>query len=434
MAKKKQERKTFIIEGTEEKNLIIRKLKAREILDSRGNPTIEVDIFTDSGWGRGIAPSGASTGIFEAIEIRDGGKRYGGKGVRNAVKKAKEIGKELIGINADDQSKIDSILIEKAGEQKKNVGGNTTVAISMAACAAAANSLNKPIYEYLNPDSKVLPVPMMNVINGGKHAGSGLAIQEFMIIPKKFKNFAEALMAGSEIYHALGKILVKKYGLSAKNVGDEGGYAPNIRTTDEALDSIMAAIDETGYQKKVFLGLDCAASSFHELKHYRIDGRTINSLELMRKYQELIKRYPIISIEDPFQEEDWESLSRFTRESGKDIQIVGDDYFVSNIKMLRKGIVNKAANALLLKVNQIGTLTEAINAARIAKGSDYNVVVSHRSGETEDTFIADLSVALGCGQIKTGAPCRSERTAKYNRLLMIEEELNQKGKKTKFGL
>jgi enolase len=300
----------------------------------------------------------------------------------------------------------------------------------MAACAAAANSIGREIFEYLNSNARILPVPMMNVINGGKHAGSGLAIQEFMIIPKKFNTFSEALQAGSEIYHTLGSILTKKYGQSARNVGDEGGYAPMIRNTEEALDSIVKAIEENGYQKKVFLGIDAAASSFHELKHYRIDGRTINGIELMRFYQELIKRYPIISIEDPFEETEWELLSRFTRESGKDVQIVGDDYFVSNIKMLRKGINNKAANALLLKVNQIGTVTEAMNAARIAMNSDYNVIVSHRSGETEDTFIADLAVALECGQIKTGAPCRGERTAKYNRLLRIEEKL---GKKARFG-
>jgi enolase len=416
-------------------SIIIKRILAREILDSRGNPTLEVDILTDCGsgkigFGRGVAPSGASTGKLEAIEIRDGGKRYYGKGVKKAIEKVNRISKKLIGMNVMEQNEIDKILIEEGGEQKKEIGGNTTTAISMAACAAAANSIEKEIFEYLNPNARILPVPMMNVINGGKHAGSGLAIQEFMIIPKKFNTFSEALQAGSEIYHSLGSILTKKYGQSARNVGDEGGYAPMIRNTEEALDSIVKAIEENGYQKKVFLGIDAAASSFHELKHYRIDGRTINGIELMRFYQELIKRYPIISIEDPFEETEWELLSRFTRESGKDVQIVGDDYFVSNIKMLRKGINNKAANALLLKVNQIGTVTEAMNAARIAMNSDYNVIVSHRSGETEDTFIADLAVALECGQIKTGAPCRGERTAKYNRLLRIEEKL---GKKARFG-
>jgi enolase len=416
-------------------SIIIKRILAREILDSRGNPTLEVDIFTDCGsgkigFGRGVAPSGASTGKLEAIEIRDGGKRYYGKGVKKAIEKVNRISKKLIGMNVMEQNEIDKILIEEGGEQKKEIGGNTTTAISMAACAAAANSIGREIFEYLNSNARILPVPMMNVINGGKHAGSGLAIQEFMIIPKKFKTFSEALQAGSEIYHSLGSILTKKYGQSARNVGDEGGYAPMIRNTEEALDSIVKAIEENGYQKKVFLGIDAAASSFHELKHYRIDGRTINGIELMRFYQELIKRYPLISIEDPFEETEWELLSRFTRESGKDVQIVGDDYFVSNIKMLRKGINNKAANALLLKVNQIGTVTEAMNAARIAMNSDYNVIVSHRSGETEDTFIADLAVALECGQIKTGAPCRGERTAKYNRLLRIEEKL---GKKARFG-
>jgi len=416
-------------------NITIKKILAREVLDSRGNPTLEVEIFTDcgsgkTGFGRGIAPSGASTGKYEAVELRDGGKRYGGKGVKKAIEEVKKISKKLIGMDVREQNKIDNILIEEGGEQKKEVGGNTTTAISIAVCAAAANSIGKEIFEYLNPNARILPVPMMNIINGGKHAGSGLAIQEFMIIPKKFKTFSEALQAGTEIYHSLGNILIKRYGPSAKNVGDEGGYAPTMRNTEEALESIMKAIEENGYQKRVFLGIDAAASSFHELGHYRIDGRTIKGIELMRFYQDLIKRYPIISIEDPFEETEWELLSRFTRESGKDVQIVGDDYFVSNIKMLRKGINNKAANALLLKVNQIGTVTEAINAAKIAMNSYYNVIVSHRSGETEDTFIADLAVALECGQIKTGAPCRGERTAKYNRILRIEERL---GKKSKFG-
>lgn len=417
-----------------DKKFLIMDIKAREIIDSRGNPTLEVDVFTGLSFGRGVAPSGASTGINEAIELRDGDKRFNGKGVRKAVKKVNEIKKLLINLDVRKQKEIDRILVQKGGEQKKDLGGNTTTAISLGVCSAAANSLCIPVYKYLNPDSKVIPVPMMNVINGGKHAGSGLAIQEFMIIPKKFKTFKEALQAGSEIYHALGKILVKRYGESARNVGDEGGYAPSIRTTEEALEILMKAIEETGYGGKVFLGLDAAASSFHELGHYRIDGRTITGIELMRMYQELIKRYPIISIEDPFHEEEWNLLSKFTRESGKDIQIVGDDYFVSNVTLLRKGINNKAANALLLKVNQVGTLTEAINAAKIAMQSDYNVVVSHRSGETEDTFIADLAVALGCGQIKTGAPCRGERTAKYNRLLRIEEEMIENKIRYKFGL
>lgn len=409
-------------------------IKGREILDSRGNPTIEVDIFTHNGFGRGVAPSGASTGKNEALELRDGGKRYQGKGVKKAVVNIGKIKKRLIGIDVREQNKIDKILIEMAGEQKRNLGGNTTTAVSLAACSAAANTSGIPIYKYLNPKANIMPVPMMNVINGGKHAGSGLAIQEFMIVPKKFKTFSEALQAGAEIYHELGSLLVKKYGPSAKNVGDEGGYAPSIRTTEEALDFLVKAIESVGYNKKVFIAIDAAASSFHELGFYRIDGKTISGLELMRKYQELIKRYPIISIEDPFDESEWELLARFTRESGKDIQIVGDDFFVSNLSILRKGINNRAANALLLKVNQVGTLTEAINAARIAIGSGYNVIVSHRSGETEDTFIADLAVALGCGQIKTGAPCRGERTAKYNRLLRIEGELLAEKKKIKFGI
>lgn len=409
-------------------------MKAREILDSRGNPTIEVDVFTRSGFGRGVAPSGASTGKNEALELRDGDKRYLGKGVRKAIRKVAEVKKKIKGMDVREQNKIDKILIDSGGEQKSNIGGNTTTAISLAVCSAAANATGIPVYRYLNPDARVMPVPMMNVINGGKHAGSGLAIQEFMIVPKKFDSFSEAVRAGVEVYHTLGNLIIRKYGQSGRNVGDEGGYAAPIRTTEDALELLINAIEEAGYQKKVFIALDAAASSFHELGYYRIDGKTISGIELMRKYQELIKRYPIISIEDPFDEGEWELLSRFTRESGKDIQIVGDDCFVSNINLLRKGINSKAANALLLKVNQIGTLTEAISAARIAMNSDYGVVVSHRSGETEDTFIADLTVALGCGQIKTGAPARGERTAKYNRLLRIEEELKEVKKRVVFGL
>ena len=407
----------------------IRKVLAREILDSRGNPTVEVDIVTDHGFGRAAAPSGASTGANEALELRDGGRRFLGKGVRKAVANARRIGKKLVGLDVTDRAMIDKLIIREAGgESKKLAGANATVALSLAACAAGAYSSKLPVYEYLNPKARVLPIPLMNVINGGKHAGNDLAVQEFMLIPHRFKSFSDALRAGTETYHTLGKILEREYGRHATNVGDEGGYAPPLRTTEGALDAIMEAISEAGYENRIAIGLDTAASSFHSLGHYRIDGQTITALELMRKYEDLIGRYPIVSIEDPFEENDIDSLAQFTRESH--IQIVGDDCFVSNARLVSKAVQRKAGNAMILKVNQIGTLTEAMAAAELAKRSDWNVIVSHRSGETEDTFIADLAVALECGQIKTGAPCRGERTAKYNQLLRIEEGL---GKRAKFG-
>lgn len=407
----------------------IRKVLAREILDSRGNPTVEVDVVTDNGFGRAAAPSGASTGSREALELRDGGKRFLGKGVRKAVTNAKRIGRKLTGIDPTDQNHIDNIIIKDAGgESKKLAGANATVALSLATCAAGAYGKGLPIYEYLNPKARLLPVPQMNIINGGKHAGDGLAIQEFMIIPHGFKSFSEALRAGAETYHILGRLLETEYGGVARNVGDEGGFAPPIRTTEEALEAIVKAVIEAGYENRISIGIDAAATSFHSVGHYRIDGQTISARELMRKYEDLIKRYPIISIEDPFEENDFDSLAQLTRENG--IQVVGDDYFVSNVRLVSKAVQRGAGNAMILKVNQVGTLTEAMNAAELAKRSGWNVIVSHRSGETENTFIADLAVALGCGQIKTGAPCRGERTAKYNQLLRIEERL---GKKAKFA-
>jgi len=407
----------------------IRKVLAREILDSRGNPTVEVDIVTDHGFGRAAAPSGASTGANEALELRDGGRRFLGKGVKRAVANAKRIGRSLIGIEATDQIRIDKTIIREAGgESKKLAGANASVALSLAACAAGAYSQRLPIYEYLNPKARTLPVPLMNVINGGKHAGNSLAVQEFMLVPHRFKSFSEALRAGTETYHVLGTILEKEYGRHAINVGDEGGFAPPLKTTDGALDAMMEAISEAGYENEIAIGLDAAASSFHSMGHYRIDGQTLTALELSRKYEDLIGRYPIISIEDPFEENDIGSLARFTMESH--IQVVGDDFFVSNARLVSRAVQRKAGNAMILKVNQIGTLSEAMAAAELAKRNDWKVIVSHRSGETEDTFIADLAVALECGQIKTGAPCRTERTAKYNQLLRIEEGL---GKRAKFG-
>lgn len=408
----------------------IKAVVSREILDSRGNPTVEVDVITDCGFGRGAAPSGASTGTREALELRDtGDKRFLGKGVRKAVENARKFGKRLIGKDPTKQKEIDAIIAKAAGPNKERIGANATTAMSFAVCAAAAYGCNVPIYRYLNKDARIIPVPLMNIINGGKHAGNQLAIQEFMIIPAGFGKLRDALTAACEIYYTLGSYLEKKYGRTARNVGDEGGYAPPMKTTREALDAITGAIEERGYRGKVFIGIDAAASSFYEKGDYRIDGRTLSPGALLDYYHQLLGEYKIISLEDPFEEDAWKEFAEARRKLK--IQIIGDDLFVSNVKYLKKGITMKAANAVLLKVNQIGTLTEAIETAQTAKKAKWNVIVSHRSGETEDTFIADLAVALGCGQIKTGAPARGERTAKYNQLLRIEEEL---GNKAGYGL
>lgn len=401
---------------------------AREIIDSRGNPTIEVDVVGDNGFGRAAAPSGASKGTREALELRDEDKRFGGKGVLKAVENVNKMAKEIIGKDLT-QKQVDDILVKMAGENKTKMGANATVALSLAFCAASANCEGLPVYEYLNKNACTLPVPLMNIINGGQHAGSELAVQEFMIIPAKFGKFSEALRAGCEVYQTLSKIVVEKYGKGAKNVGDEGGFAPPMKTTTEALDCITAAINKAGYADKVFIGMDCAASNYFDGKNYNIDHQVMSSDQLLDYYASLIKDYPIVSIEDPFHEEDWKTFTKAAKELK--VQVIGDDLLVSNIKYLKKGVKEKAGNAILLKVNQIGTLTEAMDAANYAKNNDWNVIVSHRSGETEDTFIADLVVALETGQIKTGAPCRAERTAKYNQLLRIEEGL---GKKARYGL
>ncbi len=407
----------------------IKKIIGREILDSRGNPTVEADVILDNGvFGRASAPSGASVGSGEAYEMRDGGRRFHGFGVKKAVANVRKLSTILKGMDPTEQVAVDEKIIKAAGDDKKKLGSNATVAVSLAVCAAAAYAKGKPVYQYLDPKAYRIPVPLLNVINGGKHAGNNLAIQEFMLIPKKFKSFKEALRAGTETYKTLGKLLERKYGRSAINVGAEGGYAPPMRTTEEALEILSEAIEETGYSKQIFLGLDAAASSFHSLDHYRIDGRIVSTMDLLAMYEDFVKRYHVTSIEDPFHESDFSSLTQATRKLR--IQIVGDDYFVSNVKHLRRGIIAKAGNALILKVNQVGTLTEALRTNEYAKKNGWNVIVSHRSGETEDTFIADLAVGIGCGQIKTGAPARGERTAKYNQLLRIEEEL---GKKARFG-
>jgi enolase len=405
----------------------IQKIHAREILDSRGNPTIEVDVFTPKGFGRASVPSGASTGTNEALELRDADpNRYGGKGVLTAVKNVNTIvQKELLGLDVRNQREIDEIMIElDETDNKSNLGANAILGVSMAVAKAAADSLNLPLYRYFGGSNAfTLPVPTMNVLNGGKHAGNELAIQEFMIQPKGAETFYEALQIGAEIYHVLGKLLERKYGRSSTNVGYEGGYAPKMSESTEALDALVEAIEEAGYtDSEVTIGLDAAASEFYEEGFYTIDGKRLSALELIDYYVELVNSYPILSIEDPFYEEAFEDFEALTNELWDTI-IVGDDLFVTNIERLSKGVDMGAANALLLKINQIGTLSEAFDAASMASRNGYTVVVSHRSAETEDTTISDISVAIGAEMIKTGAPARGERTAKYNQLLRIEEEL-----------
>ncbi|MGB9719078.1 MAG: phosphopyruvate hydratase [Candidatus Anstonellales archaeon] len=399
----------------------IESIKARMVLDSRGNPTVEVDVKTKSGFGRATAPSGASKGVHEVLELRDGGKEWHGKGVKKAIENVnKIIAPALKGMDASEQEEIDRKMIKLDGtENKSKFGANAIVATSMAVLKAAANSKNKQVYEYLG--GKLLPIPMLNVINGGEHAGNDLAIQEFMLFPANVNSFSEAMQAASEIYQQLKADLVKKYGKSAKNVGDEGGFAPNMKEVEEAFEILVRAIEETGYSKKVFIAIDSAATSFYENGKYRIDGKTISAEELLELYKQLTKTYPIKSIEDPFYEEDFESFAELNREIGKRVQIVGDDLVVTNPKRIKIALEKNSMNALLLKVNQIGTVTEAIEAAEMLRKRKMNVVVSHRSGETEDTFISHFVVGKEYGMIKSGAPARGERTAKYNELLRIEE-------------
>ena len=407
----------------------IQKIHAREILDSRGNPTIEVDVFTPKGFGRASVPSGASTGTNEALELRDADpNRYGGKGVLTAVKNVNTIiQKELLGLDARNQREIDELMIElDETENKANLGANSILGVSMAVAKAAADSLNMPLYRYFGGSNAfTLPVPTMNVLNGGKHAGNELAIQEFMIQPKGADTFYEALQIGTEIYQILGKFLEKKYGRSSTNVGYEGGYAPKMSESTEALDALVQAIEESGYtESEVTIGLDAAATEFYEDELYAIDGKKLAAPELLDYYVELVNSYPILSIEDPFHEEAFDDFEALTNELWDTI-IVGDDLFVTNIERLSKGVDMGAANALLLKVNQIGSISEAFDAASMASRNGYTVIVSHRSAETEDTTISDLAVAIGAEMIKTGAPARGERTAKYNQLLRIEEDLGE---------
>ncbi|MDR2929544.1 MAG: phosphopyruvate hydratase [Propionibacteriaceae bacterium] len=407
-------------------------IEAREILDSRGNPTVEVQVVLDDGsQGRSGVPSGASTGAFEAIELRDGDKsRYGGKGVLKAVDNVIEkIGPELLGFEASEQRLIDETMIDLDGtDNKANLGANAILGVSLAVASAAAESAELPLYRYLGgPNAHVLPVPMMNILNGGAHADSDVDIQEFMIAPIGASSFAEALEWGARVYHGL-KAVLKQRKLST-GLGDEGGFAPNLESNAEALDLIIEAIKNVGLTpgKDIALAIDAAATEFYdkEKKVYVFkSGETHTADEMIAMYAQWVAKYPLVSMEDPLDEEDWDGWVKITAELGDKVQIVGDDLFVTNPKRLAKGIQLGAANALLVKVNQIGSLTETLDAVELAHRSGYHCMMSHRSGETEDTTIADLAVAVNCGQIKTGAPARSERVAKYNQLLRIEEDLD----------
>ncbi len=402
---------------------------AREVLDSRGNPTVEVEVTTEKGFGRATVPSGASTGLHEAVELRDGDKRYGGKGVLKAVANVNElIGPAVLGMNSEDQKAIDERMLSLDGrENKGKLGANAILGVSMACAHASANERGQYLYEYLNPEAAVLPLPMMNVINGGKHADSGLDIQEFMIMPVGGESFAEALRMGAEIFHCLKGLLHEK-GL-ATSVGDEGGFAPNLVDNEEALDFLVMAIEKAGYKlwKEVMIGLDCAATEFYENGVYKIKVKGVteelSNADLVAYYDILLRKYPIISIEDGFSEDDWEGWKKMMVSTEGAIQLVGDDLLVTNVKRLARGIEEKAANSILVKVNQIGSLTETLAAVSMAKEADFTAVMSHRSGETEDTTIADLAVAYGAEQIKTGSLSRTDRVAKYNQLLRIEERL-----------
>ncbi|MGZ6777344.1 MAG: phosphopyruvate hydratase [Blastococcus sp.] len=401
---------------------------AREILDSRGNPTVEVEVALDDGTiARAAVPSGASTGAFEAVELRDGGDRYGGKGVTKAVDGVLDvIGPELVGYDASEQRLIDQRLIDLDGTpDKSRLGANALLGVSLAVARAAADSAGLPLFRYVGgPSAHLLPVPMMNIVNGGAHADSNVDVQEFMIAPIGAASFAEALAMGAETYHAL-KAVLKKEGL-ATGLGDEGGFAPSLSSNRAALDLIARAIEQAGYNlgSDIALALDVAATEFHGQDGYAFEGKTLTAGDLTEYYAELVANYPIVSIEDPLSEEDWEGWVALTDALGDKVQIVGDDLFVTNPERLARGIDSGTANALLVKLNQIGTLTETLDAVDLAHRGGYRTMISHRSGETEDTTIADLAVAMGCGQIKTGAPARSERVAKYNQLLRIEEELD----------
>ena len=423
----------------------IAEIFARQILDSRGNPTVEVDVITDEGaLGRAAVPSGASTGVHEAVELRDGDKKiYLGKGVLKAVEHVNEvIAKELEGYDAADQTGIDELMIQLDGtENKSKLGANAMLAVSMAVAKAAAEEAALPLFRYIGgTNARTLPVPMMNILNGGAHADNKIDFQEFMVMPVGAANFSEGLRWGVEIFHAL-KSVLKKKGYST-NVGDEGGFAPNIGSNEEAIETVLSAIDAAGYKAgtQIVIAMDAANSELWKESKYvfhKSDGKTMSSEDMVKFWTSWVNQYPIVSIEDGMAEDDWEGWKMLTESIGSKCQLVGDDLFVTNVKRLSQGIEKNIANALLVKVNQIGTVTETINAVTMAQHNGFNTIMSHRSGETEDTTIADLAVALNCGQIKTGSASRTDRMAKYNQLIRIEELLGASavypGKKLKFG-
>ena len=423
----------------------IAEIFGRQILDSRGNPTVEVDVITDDGaFGRAAVPSGASTGVHEAVELRDDDKKvYVGKGVLKAVKNVNDtIAPELLGYDVADQTGIDELMIQLDGtENKSKLGANAMLAVSMAVAKAAAEEAALPLFRYVGgTNAKTLPVPMMNILNGGAHADNKIDFQEFMVMPTGASSFSEGLRWGVEIFHAL-KSVLKKKGYST-NVGDEGGFAPNIQSNEEAIETVLEAIQAAGYKagSQVFIAMDAANSELYKKGKYvfhKSDGKTMSSEELVKYWTNWVKQYPIASIEDGMAEDDWEGWKMLTESIGSKVQLVGDDLFVTNVTRLQQGIDKSIANGLLVKVNQIGTITETINAVTLAQHSGYNTIMSHRSGETEDTTIADLAVALNCGQIKTGSASRTDRMAKYNQLIRIEELLGASayypGSKLKFG-
>ena len=413
-------------------------VRARQILDSRGNPTVEADVTLEGGkGGRAAVPSGASTGTLEAVELRDGDGRYGGKGVARAVANVNDIvGPAIVGLDATDQQEIDQIMLDlDATPNKGRLGANALLAVSLATAKAAGDQIGLPLFRYLGgPAARALPVPMLNVLNGGAHAANPLDVQEFMLVPGGLPSFASALRAGVEVYQHLKKVLTRR-DLST-NVGDEGGFAPYLASSREALDLLMTAVEQAGYRpgEEIALSLDVAASEFYRDGRYRFEGRSLGSAEMVDFYESVVDGYPIVSIEDGMAEDDWEGWARLTQRLGERVQLVGDDIFVTNQLILRRGIDEGVANAILVKVNQIGTLSETLATMEMARGAGYGRVVSHRSGETEDTFIAHLAVATNAGQIKTGAPARSERTAKYNELLRIEEQLGKQARYPGFSV
>lgn len=412
----------------------IKSVKAREVLDSRGNPTVEVELVTENSRASAMVPSGASTGIHEALELRDGGERFHGKGVLKAVENVNaRIAPKISGMDVVAQRELDNAMLELDGTENKSVlGANAILGVSLAACRAAANDKSIPLFKHIAELAEVtefvLPVPSLNVINGGEHAGNNLDIQEYMILPIGAESFREALRMGAEVYQSLKKIIRAKYGPDAVNVGDEGGFAPPLNQMEEPINLLLEAIGTAGYDGKIKIGLDSAASEFYQDGVYNLEGRKVSGAEFVKIYEAMADKYPIVSYEDPFAQDDFDTYAELTALVGEKVQIVGDDLLVTNVKRIKTAIEKKSCNSLLLKVNQIGTISESIDAAKLSQDNGWGVMVSHRSGETEDSFIADLVVGLRTGQIKSGAPCRSERLAKYNQLLRIEESLGGKSR------